>query len=172
MFVLFGHDDGDGAVEGGLHQPHSSLHSVSIKTQFSQHHELLPFSLINALFNDSFSFCIWMKTKPVTLFCEAILFLCCRWVRSLDCCFLLSSIQQLVKAVPAVYLLSFRGFTWEATAQINSLTSHCSVGTSHSSPSVSASQSASTSLGLQLCSLSFSLSLSVCSLEFTRVFVS
>lgn len=36
--------------------------------------------------------------------------------------------------VPAVYLLPFRGFTWEATAQINSLNSRYSVGTSLSFP--------------------------------------
>lgn len=46
-----------------------------------------------------------------------------------------ADVRQGRLVVPAVYLLPFRGFTWEATAQINSLNSHCSVGISLSLPS-------------------------------------
>lgn len=41
-----------------------------------------------------------------------------------------ADVKQGRLVVPAVYLLPLRGFTWEATAQINSLNSQCSVGTS------------------------------------------
>lgn len=75
-----------------------------------------------------------------------------------------ADVRQGRLVVPAVYLLPFRGFTWEATAQINSLNSHCSVGTSFSLPhllahSLRASPSTSSVLSLHL-SLSLFISVS------------
>lgn len=85
------------------------------------------------------------KCLVFSIFCAAILFcvvksqLPLNLLDPLYCCHppLLHSpadVRQGRLVVPAVYLLPFRGFTWEATAQINSLNSHCSVGTSFSLP--------------------------------------
>lgn len=77
-----------------------------------------------------------------------------------------ADVRQGRLVVPAVYLLPFRGFTWEATAQINSLNSHCSVGTSLSLPrSLAYSLPASPSTSLWLL-YSFTASFCVCSFLF------
>lgn len=65
--------------------------------------------------------------------------------------------------VPAVCLLPFRGFTWEATAQINSLNSHRSVGTSLSFPR---SLAHSLSTPPPPCPLLYSFSASLCPSSF------
>lgn len=85
------------------------------------------------------------KCLVFSIFCAAIFFCVVKSQLPLNvldplyCCHppLLHSpadVRQGRLVVPAVYLLPFRGFTWEATAQINSLNSHCSVGTSFSLP--------------------------------------
>ena len=84
----------------------------------------------------------------VFIFCADILVLCCVVPSPLPVNLLVllyrrhpppllhspADVRRGHPVVPAVYLLPFRGFTREATAQINSLNSHSSVGTSLSLP--------------------------------------
>lgn len=124
---------------------------------------------INVLFNHSFVVFVllesWQNNLCFLILCVAILFWYCA-VKSPLLVNLLAplyschppplshspaDVRQGRLVVPAVYLLPFRGFTWEATAQINSLNSHRSVGTSISLPcSLAYSLSASTSTSLWL----------------------
>lgn len=105
-----------------------------------------------------FLHCVAQSALPVNLLAPSYRFLPPLLLQSP------ADVRQGRLVVPAVYLLPFRGFTWEATAQINSLNSHCSVGTPlpPSSPPCSFSLSASPSASsiLSVCSFLF-LSLSL-----------